>query len=107
VEHYEIASYGTLRTWADLLGRKDVVSLLEDTLEEEKETDRRLTEIAESFVNLAAASGEGEEEEKQESARGARGRTAGRRATTARAARPVAAERPRSGSARPSPRGRR
>ena len=56
VEHYEIAAYGTLRTWADLLGHEDVAGVLEETLEEEKETDQRLTEIAESFVNEAAAS---------------------------------------------------
>jgi ferritin-like metal-binding protein YciE len=55
VEHYEIAAYGTIRTWANLLGKTDIAGLLEDTLEEEKETDQRLTEIAESFVNEAAA----------------------------------------------------
>lgn len=59
VEHYEMAAYGTLRTWANLLGKTDIAGLLEDTLEEEKETDQRLTEIAESFVNEAAAGGEG------------------------------------------------
>jgi ferritin-like metal-binding protein YciE len=55
VEHYEIASYGTVRTWATLLGRNEIAQLLEETLEEEKETDQKLTEIAESFVNEAAA----------------------------------------------------
>jgi hypothetical protein len=40
VEHYEIASYGTIRTWANLLGKTDVAALLEDTFEEEKEADR-------------------------------------------------------------------
>jgi ferritin-like metal-binding protein YciE len=55
VEHYEIASYGTLRTWANLLGRSKVAALMEETLEEEKDTDRNLTMIAESFVNEAAA----------------------------------------------------
>jgi hypothetical protein len=40
VEHYEIASYGTIRTWANPLGKTDVAALLEDTLEEEKEADR-------------------------------------------------------------------
>lgn len=39
VEHYEIASYGTIRTWANLLGKTDVASLFEDTLEEEKKAE--------------------------------------------------------------------
>jgi ferritin-like metal-binding protein YciE len=64
VEHYEIASYGTIRTWANLLGKTGVAALFEDTLEEEKEADRKLTDIAESFVNAeAAAAGDEEEEE--------------------------------------------
>jgi len=60
VEHYEIASYGTLRTWANLLGKNMVASLLEETLDEEKEADERLTGIAESSVNEAAAQRNGE-----------------------------------------------
>ncbi len=63
VEHYEIASYGTLRVWANLLGHSEVASLFEDTLDEEKETDQRLTAIAESYVNQAAADTEDDEEE--------------------------------------------
>jgi len=55
VEHYEIASYGTVRTLAQTLGNDDVAELLEQTLEEEKEADRLLTEIAESAINVAAA----------------------------------------------------
>jgi len=54
VEHYEIASYGTLRTLAELLGLAKVSMLLKQTLDEEKETDKLLTGIAESFVNEAA-----------------------------------------------------
>jgi ferritin-like metal-binding protein YciE len=54
VEHYEISRYGTLRTWAEELGLRDAASLLEATLEEEKETDETLTEIAESVVNQEA-----------------------------------------------------
>jgi ferritin-like metal-binding protein YciE len=54
VEHYEISRYGTLRTWAEELGLSDAASLLEATLEEEKETDETLTEIAESVVNQEA-----------------------------------------------------
>ena len=63
VEHYEIASYGTLRTWANLLGKNDAAELLEETLEEEKSADQKLTTIAESGVNVAAAAEEDEEDE--------------------------------------------
>jgi ferritin-like metal-binding protein YciE len=54
VEHYEIAGYGTVRTYAELLGDRDAVRLLERTLQEEEETDERLSEIAESTVNEEA-----------------------------------------------------
>jgi ferritin-like metal-binding protein YciE len=54
VEHYEIAGYGTVRTYAELLEKDDHVSLLEQTLREEEETDERLTELAESHVNEEA-----------------------------------------------------
>jgi len=54
IEHYEISRYGTLRTWAEQLGMKDAVNLLEQTLEEEKKTDKLLTEIAESSANEQA-----------------------------------------------------
>ena len=56
VEHYEIASYGTVRTLAQTLGNNEVAELLEETLDEEKEADERLTQIAESAVNSEAAS---------------------------------------------------
>lgn len=46
VEHYEIAGYGTVRSMAELLGESDQVALLEETLQEEKETDEKLTELA-------------------------------------------------------------
>ncbi len=55
VEHYEIASYGTLRNYADTLGYADAVSVLEATLREEKNADKKLTEIAVSSVNENAA----------------------------------------------------
>ncbi len=51
LEHYEIAGYGTARTFAQRLGEDDVASLLEETLEEEAETDRKLTKLAGSAVN--------------------------------------------------------
>lgn len=54
VEHYEISRYGTLKTWANELGRADVVRLLDATLQEEKRTDAALTEIAETVVNQEA-----------------------------------------------------
>jgi ferritin-like metal-binding protein YciE len=54
VEHYEISRYGTLRTWAEELGLNDAVSLLQETLDEEKATDQALTKIAESVVNQEA-----------------------------------------------------
>ena len=55
VEHYEIASYGTARTYAQLLGERGVARLLEQTLKEEKRADQKLTMIAEGSVNEAAA----------------------------------------------------
>jgi len=58
VEHYEIAAYGTAIAHARLLGLDEIVALLEDTIEEEKATDRKLTEIAESVVNVDAESRE-------------------------------------------------
>jgi ferritin-like metal-binding protein YciE len=54
VEHYEIARYGTLKTWAMELGLKESVKLLEATLAEEKKTDETLTKLAESEVNQHA-----------------------------------------------------
>lgn len=54
VEHYEIAGYGTVRTYAELLGHDEHVTLLERTLTEEEETDERLTMLAESHVNEEA-----------------------------------------------------
>jgi ferritin-like metal-binding protein YciE len=97
VEHYEIAAYGTMRTWANLLGKSEVASLLEETLEEEKETDQRLTSLAENQVNLAAADeGEEAEEEEEESA----GRAAQRRAASSGGRRPVAADRTRNATSR-------
>ena len=60
VEHYEIASYGTVRTLAQTIGNDEVAELLEETLEEEKEADRLLTEIAEGSINVEAASEEDE-----------------------------------------------
>ncbi len=51
VEHYEIAAYGSARTFAGMLGLNEAVNLLEQTLQEEKKADQKLTQIAESMVN--------------------------------------------------------
>jgi len=56
VEHYEIARYGTLVAWAKQLGRNDCASVLQKNLDEEKAADRKLTELAETRLNLKAAS---------------------------------------------------
>jgi ferritin-like metal-binding protein YciE len=55
VEHYEITRYGTLIAWARQLGRDDVADVLEQTLDEEKDTDEKLTELAERGINADAA----------------------------------------------------
>ena len=62
VEHYEIAGYGTVRSMAETLGEDNHVSLLEETLEEEKETDEKLTELAEQIKNQANGIGEDRKE---------------------------------------------
>lgn len=54
VEHYEIARYGTLLRWAQVMGNKDAAKLLEQTLQEESMTDETLTQIADGSVNQAA-----------------------------------------------------
>jgi len=88
VEHYEIASYGTVRTWASLLGKDDAAQLLEETLEEEKAADQKLTQIAESSVNAESARGASDEGEEEEEATGR-----GRRQARARNSRATAADR--------------
>ncbi len=57
VEHYEMAAYGTLRTWAHDLGHDREADLLQQTLNEEGDTDHKLTQIAESRVNMRAEKG--------------------------------------------------
>lgn len=51
VEHYEIAAYGSARTFADILGLSEAAALLEQTLQEEKKADQKLTQLAEGMVN--------------------------------------------------------
>jgi ferritin-like metal-binding protein YciE len=55
VEHYEITRYGSLIAWAKQLGRNDCASVLQKTLDEEKATDKKLTTLAESKINLRAS----------------------------------------------------
>ena len=55
VEHYEIASYGTVRTWAQQLGDDQLARVLQQTLDEEGKTDKLLTELAENTINIEAA----------------------------------------------------
>jgi ferritin-like metal-binding protein YciE len=79
IEHYEMAVYGTLRTYAEQLGFDEDAELLQETLDEEKEADQKLTELAKECVNLEAEEGEEEEEEQEgENSKHARS-TAGRR----------------------------
>lgn len=72
VEHYEISAYRTARAFAELLGENEHVSLLAQTLEEEKQTDQELTQLAERINSQAA---QGEEEERVESHQASRPRT--------------------------------
>jgi ferritin-like metal-binding protein YciE len=55
VEHYEIASYGTARTYAEVLGERDVARLLAQTLKEERAADKKLSDIAKGSLNKRAA----------------------------------------------------
>jgi len=61
-EHYEMAAYGTLVAWANALGHTEVAALLQETLDEEKAADEKLSGLAESGVNEAAAAGEEDED---------------------------------------------
>src|SRR6185437_13786630 len=64
VEHYEISRYGTLKAWATKLGMEEAAELLDETLQEESATDEKLSELAESEINVEADH-ENEEEEDQ------------------------------------------
>ena len=93
VEHYEITAYGTCVAWARLLGMDDVVSLLEQTLEEEKATDKKLTALAEQEVNLSAASEAQSEEQEDEQPARARRSPSRRQSSASRTPRAKAADR--------------
>ena len=65
VEHYEIAGYGCVRTFANILGYDEAAGLLQETLDEEADADKKLTELAESVINLDAEE-EGEETDQED-----------------------------------------
>lgn len=73
VEHYEIAGYGTVRTFAQSLGNREAAQLLEETLKEEGETDKKLTQIAKTIYKEAARAGAGGGKESSGSSRSGRG----------------------------------
>ena len=79
IEHYEMAGYGTVRTYAQVLGEERQAQLLQETLDEEGKTDKLLTELAEGSINIEAAVAGDEEEEETSSQRGRSG--AGRSAS--------------------------
>jgi len=68
VEHYEIATYGTLAAFAKILNETEVAELLMETLNEEKEADDKLSEVAETSINVEAAAEDTEEDEEEEAA---------------------------------------
>ena len=70
VEHYEMAGYGTVRVFAELLGETEHVSLLEETLNEEKEADEKLTQLAEEINATAEQAGSSEAESPRETSAG-------------------------------------
>jgi ferritin-like metal-binding protein YciE len=74
VEHYEMAGYGVVRTFASLLGEEDAMQSLQRTLNEEGETDKKLTQIAESVINIEAS----EAKEDKKSKRGTKKSRSGR-----------------------------
>jgi len=85
VEHYEIAGYGTVRTYARQLGEEEQATLLQQTLDEEGETDKLLSSLAESSINIEAEQADDEEMESEgNGARNARSGGTRRRATTKR-----------------------
>ena len=72
VEHLEIACYGTLRAWAEQLGMKEAVGLLDETLTEEKDTDDALTQLAEDMANPKAKKDDAKKDDDESRRRGHR-----------------------------------
>jgi len=69
VEHYEMAAYGCLSTWAELMEQDEIANVLKETLDEEKQADEKLTTIAETSINMEASE-EGEDQEAVHSSKG-------------------------------------
>lgn len=69
VEHYEIAAYGSMCAWAKLLDEEEAADLLQETLDEEEDTDDKLTELAECVINVEESETEDEESEGEEKSR--------------------------------------
>jgi len=92
VEHYEIAGYGTVRTYARQLGEEEQANLLQETLDEEGETDKLLSSLAESSINIEAEQADDEEGMGGDSNGSGNGRSGGtrRRAATKRTKRATA-----------------
>jgi len=82
VEHYEMAGYGCVRTWARQLGEERHAELLQETLDEEEQTDRLLTDLAESSINIDAQTGSDDEEDETPS----RSRSNGKKQTARKSA---------------------
>ena len=89
VEHYEIAAYGTVRTYAEQLGHSEHATLLQQTLDEEGETDKLLSALAESSINIEAELADDDEQGGNGTGNGRRQSTA-RRRSTGRATRTMA-----------------
>lgn len=98
VEHYEIASYGCARTWAATLGHDRVAELLEETLEEEKAADVRLTELAVTCANRIAEQGD-EGDEDREGSEGEEGEESEEKTTARKPAKQPARRRDRAAKA--------
>jgi ferritin-like metal-binding protein YciE len=76
-EHYEMAAYGTLVAWARLLGHTDAAALLQETLDEEKAADEKLSALAEGGINQGASGGSSEDDEEEPAGVGAGAKNAG------------------------------
>jgi ferritin-like metal-binding protein YciE len=83
-EHYEIAAYGTLVAWARAMGHTDQAELLQETLDEEKATDEKLTSLAEAGINQDAADAAHPDEEEEETVKKPHRRSTSRAAVSAR-----------------------
>jgi len=89
-EHYEMAAYGTLVAWAQAMGHGDTAKVLQQTLNEEKAADKKLSQLAEGGINKQAAAGEMDEEDEDSSSEGRRlGSTSTVRSAAAKSARKV------------------